>query len=97
MPSHCVMFMLYFDDSNEEDSYNSNFKNIYNPKKRMKLDLNKEILLFKDNNLDPNSKPKEGTSFIDIKAYLIEMALLKPLKLSFIKIPILIFKCPVLY
>jgi hypothetical protein len=94
MPSRYITFILPFNNSSEEDGYNSNFKNIYKPKKEIELDRNKEILLFKDNNLDLNSELKEGTSFINIKEYLMEMALIKPLKLSFIKISILVFNCP---
>jgi hypothetical protein len=83
--------MLPFNDSNKEDGHNSDFKNIYKPKEEMKLDLNKEILLFKDNNLDPNSELEKRTSFINIKEYLIEIALIEPLKLPSTKIPILIY------
>jgi hypothetical protein len=85
------MFILLFNDFKEDDGHNNNFKNIYKPKKRVELDFNKEILLFKDNNLNPNSELKEKTFFINIKEYLIEMALIKPLKLFFIKIPVFIF------
>ena len=91
MPSCYVMFVLPFDDSDEEDGHNSDFENIYKPKEEAELDLNKEILLFKDNNLDSNFKPEEGTSFINIEEYLMEMALVEPLKLPFAKIPILVF------
>jgi hypothetical protein len=70
------MFMLPFNDSNIKDSYNNDFENSPKLNKEAKLDLNKEILLFKDNNPNPNSKLKEGTSFINIEEYLIEMALI---------------------
>jgi hypothetical protein len=85
------MFILLFNDFKEDDGHNNNFKNIDKPKKGVELDFNKEILLFKDNNLNPNSELKEKTFFINIKEYLIEMALIKPLKLFFIKIPVFIF------
>jgi hypothetical protein len=75
------MFMLPFDDSDDEEGHNSDFKNSFEPEVEDKLDLNKEILLFKDNNLDLDSEPKEGTSFINIEEYLAEMALIKPLEL----------------
>jgi hypothetical protein len=95
MPSRRVIFMLPFNNSNEEDGYNSDFKNIYKLKKKAELDLNKEILLFKDNILDSNCKLKERTSFINIKEYFAEMALIKPLELPLIKIPILISNRPI--
>jgi hypothetical protein len=53
------MFMLPFDDSDDEEGHNSDFKNSFEPEVEDKLDLNKEILLFKDNNLDLDSEPKE--------------------------------------
>ena len=86
MPSRRVTFVLPFDDSNDKEGYNSDFKNSLKPKVKDKLNLNKEILLFKDNNLDLNFKPKEGTSFINIKEYLIEIILIEPLELPLIKI-----------
>jgi hypothetical protein len=89
MPSHCITFMLPFDDSNNKEGYNSDFENSFKLEVEDKLDLNKEILLFEDNNPDLNSKPKEGTSFINTKEYLIEMALIEPLELPLIKIPML--------
>jgi hypothetical protein len=95
MPSYYITFMLPFNDFNKEDGYNSDFENIYKPKKEAELNLNKEILLFKNNILDFNSKLKEGTSFIDIKEYLTGMALIKPLELPLIKIPILVSDCPI--
>ena len=66
---------------------NSNFKN--SPKleeNKLNLNLNKEILLFKDN-LNLDLELKEGTSFINIEEYLAEIALIKPLELPLIKIP----------
>ena len=96
MPSCCVMFVLPFDDSDEEDGHNSDFENTYEPKEEAELDLNKEILLFKDNNLDPDSELEERTSFINIKEYLAEITLIKPLELSLIKIPVLLFNYPTL-
>ena len=89
MPSRRVTFVLPFDDSNDEEGHNSDFKTSFEPEVEDELDLNKEILLFKDNNLDLDSKPKEGTSFINIEEYLAEMALIKPLELPPTKIPIL--------
>jgi hypothetical protein len=94
MSSRYIMFMLSFNDSNNKEGYNSDFKNSFELEVKNKLNLNKEILLFKDNNLDLNSKPKEGTSFIDIKEYLTEIILIKPLELPFIKIPIFTPNCP---
>jgi hypothetical protein len=95
MPSRRVTFMLPFDDSDEEDGHNSDFENTYEPKEGIELDLDKEILLFKDNNLDPDSEPEDGTSFINIEEYLAEMALVEPLELPPAKIPILASDCPV--
>jgi hypothetical protein len=40
--------VLPFNDFNNKNSYNSDFKNLLNLKEE--LDLNKEIILFKDNN-----------------------------------------------
>ena len=94
MPSRYITFILPFNNSNNKKGYNSDFKNSFKLKVKDKLNLNKEILLFKDNNLDLNFKPKEGTSFINIKEYLIEMALIKPLKLSFIKILVFNYSPP---
>jgi hypothetical protein len=94
MPFYYITFVLPFNNSNNKEGYNSDFKNSFKLKIKDKLDLNKEILLFKDNNLDLNFKPKEGTSFINIKEYLIKIALIEPLKLSFTKISILILNCP---
>jgi hypothetical protein len=88
MPSRYITFILPFNESNDEEGYNNNFKNSFKLERedKLKLNLNKKILLFKDNfNLD--LKPKESTSFINIKEYLAEIALIKPLKLPFIKIP----------
>jgi hypothetical protein len=87
--------MLPFDDSDEEDGHNSDFENIYKPKEGMELDLNEEILLFEDNDLDPNSEPEDGTSFIDIEEYLAEIALIEPPELPPAKIPVLASDYPV--
>jgi hypothetical protein len=80
------MFILLFNKFNNKEGYNSDFKN--SPKleeNKLNLNLNKEILLFKDDfNLD--LEPEEGTSFINIKEYLAEIALIKPLELPFINI-----------
>jgi hypothetical protein len=89
IPSRRVTFVLPFDDSNDEEGYNSDFKNSFELEVEDKLDLNKEILLFEDNNPDLDSEPKEGTSFINIEEYLMEMALIEPLELPPTKIPIL--------
>jgi hypothetical protein len=89
MPSRYITFVLPFNDSNNSDGYNSDFENSHKPKKEIELNLNKEILLFKDNNPNLNSKPEDRTSFIDIKEYLMEIALVKPLELPPTKIPIL--------
>jgi hypothetical protein len=95
MPSCCVTFVLPFNDSNEEDGHNSDFENIYKPKEGMELNLNEEILLFKDNNLDSDSKLEDGTSFINIEEYLAEMALIEPPKLPPAKIPVLASNYPI--
>jgi hypothetical protein len=92
MPPCCVTFVLPFDDSNNKDSYNNDFENSLKLDKKAELDLNKEILLFKDNNPNSNSKLEEGTSFINIEEYLAEIALIEPLKLPFTKIPNLLSK-----
>jgi hypothetical protein len=105
MPFYYITFVLPFNNSNNKEGYNSDFKNSFKLKIKDKLDLNKEILLFKDNNLDLNFKPKEGTSFINIKEYFMKIALIKPLELSFIKIfvftpdysPSLLLKSRVIY
>jgi hypothetical protein len=88
MPSHRITLILPFNKSNDEEGYNSGFKNSFKLKKEDKLDLNlnKKILLFKDN-LNLDLKFKEGTSFINIKEYLAEIALIEPLELPFTKIP----------
>ena len=88
MPSRHITFVLPFNESNNEEGYNSDFKNSFKLEGEDKLDLNlnKEILLFEDNpNL--NSEPKEGTSFINIEEYLAKIALIEPLELPPIKIP----------
>jgi len=89
MPLHRVTFVLPFDDFDDEDSYDSDFENLYELEEVIELDLNKEILLFKDDDPNPNSELEEGTSFIDIEEYLMEMAFIEPLELLPIKIPIL--------
>jgi hypothetical protein len=83
-----VTFVLPFDDSDEEDEHDSDFENSPNPKEE--LDLTEEILLFRSDDLDPDSKSKEGTSFANIKEYLVEMVFVEPLKLPLIKIPIFV-------
>jgi hypothetical protein len=95
MPSCRVTFVLPFDDSDKEDSHDSDFENTYKPEEEAKLDLNEEILLFKDNIPDSDSEPEEGTSFVNIEEYLVEMALIEPLELSPIKIPILASDRPI--
>jgi hypothetical protein len=94
MPSRCVTFVLPFDDSDDEEGYDSDFENSFEPEVEDELDLNKEILLFEDDNPDLDSEPEEGTSFIDIEEYLAEMALIEPLELPPVKIPILAPNCP---
>ena len=89
MPSPRVTFMLPFDDSNNEEGHNSDFENSFKPEVEDELDLDKEILLFEDDNPDLDSEPEEGTSFINIEEYLAEMALIEPLELPSTKIPIL--------
>jgi hypothetical protein len=86
MPSRYITFILPFNESNDEEGYNSDFKNF--PKlgeNKLDLDLDKEILFFKDN-FNLNLEPKEDTSFINIEEYLAEIALIKPLELPLIKI-----------
>jgi hypothetical protein len=88
MPSRRVMFVLPFDESDNKEGYNSDFENSFKleGEDKLDLDLNKEILFFEDNpNLD--LKPKEGTSFVNIKEYLAKIALIEPLELPSIKIP----------
>jgi hypothetical protein len=89
MPSRHVTFVLPFDDADDEDDYDSDFENSYELEEVIELDLDEEILLFKDDDPDPDSELEERTSFIDIKEYLIEIAFIEPLKLLFIKIPVL--------
>jgi hypothetical protein len=80
--------MLPFNNSNKLDgnlnNYNSDFKDIPNLKEEAELTLDKDIILLEDNDSpsDFNSKPEEGTSFINIKEYLKELTLIKPLKLA---------------
>ena len=80
MPFYYITFILPFNKSNNKKSYNNDFKNSLKlGENKLNLDLNKEILLFKDNfNLD--SELKEDTSFINIEEYLAEIALIKPLE-----------------
>jgi hypothetical protein len=87
MPSYYITFILPFNKSDDKEGYNSNFKNSPKPEEdKLDLNLNKEILLFKDNpNLD--SELEEGTSFINIEKYLAEIALIEPLELPLTKIP----------
>ena len=94
MPSPRVTFMLPFDDSDDEEDHNSDFENSLKPKVETELNLNEEILLFKDDDLDLDSKSEERTSFIDIKEYLTVIALIELLKLPFIKIPVFILDRP---
>jgi len=89
MPSRRVTFVLPFNDSDDEEGHDSDFKNSFKPEVEDKLDLDEEILLFKDNDPDLDSKPEEGTSFINIEEYLAEMALIEPPELPPTKIPIL--------
>jgi Transposase/Homeodomain-like domain len=89
MPSRRVTFVLPFDDSNDEEGHDSDFENSFELEVEDELDLDKEILLFEDDDPDLDSKPEEGTSFIDIEEYLAEMALIEPPKLPPAKIPIL--------
>ena len=95
MPFYYITFVLPFNNSNNKEGYNSDFKNSFKLKIKDKLDLNKEILLFKDDILDSDSKPEEETSFINIEEYLIEMALIEPLELPLTKIPILTSDRPI--
>jgi hypothetical protein len=53
-----VKFVLPFDDSDEEDGHDSDFEN--SPNSKEELDLNEEILLFKDDDLNPDSKSKRN-------------------------------------
>jgi hypothetical protein len=87
MPFCCIMFVLPFNEFDDEEGYNSDFEN--SPElgeDKLDLDLDKEILLFKDNpNLD--LELEEGTSFINIEEYLAKIALIKPPELPPTKIP----------
>jgi hypothetical protein len=87
--------VLPFDNSDEEDGHDSDFENTYKPEEGMELDLDEEILLFEDNDLDPDSEPEDGTSFINIEEYLAEMALVEPPELPPAKIPVLASDRPV--
>jgi hypothetical protein len=88
MPSRYVTFVLPFNESNNKEGHNSDFENSFELEGEDELDLNlnKEILLFKD---DPNLdlEPKEGTSFVNIEEYLAKIALIEPLELPSTKIP----------
>jgi hypothetical protein len=86
MPPRRVTFVLPFDDSDDEDGHDSDFENSPKPEEGAKIDLDKEILLFEDDP-DPDSKPEEGTSFIDIEEYLAQIALTEPPELPPAKIP----------
>jgi hypothetical protein len=81
MPSRRVTFVLPFDESNDKEGHNSDFENSLKPEVKDNFNLDEEILLFEDNNLNLNSEPKKGTTFIDIEEYLAEIALIKPLEL----------------
>ena len=89
MPSRRVTFMLPFDDSDDKEGHDSDFENSFEPEVEAELDLNKEILLFEDDDPVLDSKPEKGTSFIDIKEYLAAMALIEPPELPPTKIPVL--------
>ena len=88
MPICYVTFVLPFNDSNELDSdlddYNSDFKDIPDLEEEVKLTLDEDIILLEDNDspFDSNSESEEGTSFVNIKEYLKELTLIKPLKLA---------------
>jgi hypothetical protein len=87
MPSCRVMFMLSFNESNDEEGHDSDFEN--SPElgeDKLNLDLDKVILLFEDNP-DLDLELEEGTSFINIEEYLAEIALIEPLELPSTKIP----------
>jgi hypothetical protein len=79
--------MLPFNESNDKEGYNSDFKNSSKLEEdKLDLDFNKEILLFKDDS-NLNLELEEGTSFINIEEYLAEIALIEPLELPSTKIP----------
>jgi hypothetical protein len=63
--------VLLYDDSNKLEGgfndYNSDFKNELNLEEEEELKLIKDILLFKDNNVDSES---DNSSFININKYL---------------------------
>jgi hypothetical protein len=92
MPIYYITFILSFNNSNKLNinfkNYNNNFKDAFNLSKDKELDLKEDIILLKDNNslFNFNSKLKEGTFFINIKEYLIQMSFIKPLILSLVKI-----------
>jgi hypothetical protein len=94
MPIRRITFILPFNDSDEsdssEDDYNSDFENTPNLDEQAELPLDKEIILLKDNNNPSNKdKAKERTSFINIKEFLTELALIEPLELPLAIIPII--------
>ena len=88
--------MLPFDESNEEDGHDSDFENSPDPEEDTELDLDEELILFEDDNPNLDSKPEEGTSFIDIEEYLAHVALMEPLELPPAKIPELPSDAPTL-
>jgi hypothetical protein len=81
------MFVLPFNEFDDEEGYNSDFEN--SPElgeDKLDLDLDKEILLFKDD-LNLDLELEEDTSFINIEEYLAKIALIEPLELPPAKIP----------
>jgi hypothetical protein len=79
--------MLPFDESDDEEGHDSDFENSSKlGEDKLDLNLDKEILLFKDNP-DLDLELEEDTSFINIEEYLAEIALIEPLKLPSTKIP----------
>jgi hypothetical protein len=68
--------VLPFDDSNKLDidfrDHNSDFKDAFDFGEDNELDLKEDIILLEDNDSpsNSNSKPEEGTSFVDIEEYL---------------------------
>jgi hypothetical protein len=94
MPTRRVTFVLPFDDSDEsdsgEDDYDSDFENTPDLDEQAELPLDKEIILLEDNN-DPSDEDEaeEGTSFVDIEEFLVELALIEPPELPPAIIPII--------
>ena len=86
MPSRRVTFVLPFDESDDEEGYDSDFENSLKPEVEDDFDLDEEILLFEDDDFDFDSE-LEGTSFIDIEEYLAEIVLTEPPELPSAKIP----------